>query len=56
MFQFFKKKTDLEKLEDSYKKCLEEAFLLSQVNRTKSDEKYKEAEIIAQQIIQLKTL
>ncbi|MCT4582888.1 MAG: Lacal_2735 family protein [Flavobacteriales bacterium] len=55
MFHFFKKKTNLEKLEVKYKKCLEEAFLLAQVNRTKSDEKYKEAEEIAQQIVQLKT-
>lgn len=50
MFGLFKSKTELEKLELKYKKCLEEAFILSKTNRTASDEKTAEAADIQNQI------
>lgn len=54
MFSFFKRTSQLEKLEKEYKKILKEAFELSTINRTKSDEKTYEAEQIAIKIKQLK--
>jgi len=53
MFKFFKKKTEVEKLNDSYKKLLKEAHTLSTSNRTLSDAKYAEADEILKQIEQL---
>ncbi|SDG87684.1 Lacal_2735 family protein [Psychroflexus sediminis] len=55
MFGLFKKKTDLEKLEDQYKKLHKDAFELSKVNRQKSDAKLKEANDISKQIEELKS-
>mgnify|MGYP001271977455 FL=1 len=43
MFGIFKKKTQKEKLLTLYKKKKEEAFILSKIDRRKSDEKEKEA-------------
>ncbi|MGY6650179.1 Lacal_2735 family protein [Wenyingzhuangia sp. IMCC45574] len=54
MFSLFKKKSPLEKLEKEHKKILKEAFELSSVNRTKSDEKMYEAEQIATKLQELR--
>lgn len=54
MFGLFKKKTELEVLKETYKKCLEDAFTLSKTNRSASDKKYKEADDISKKIEQLK--
>ena len=43
MFNLFKKKTEIEKLEELYQKLLEEAYKLSTSNRRLSDAKTKEA-------------
>ena len=43
MFGIFKKKTQKEKLLTLYKKKKEEAFILSKIDRRKSDVKEKEA-------------
>ncbi|WP_299683221.1 Lacal_2735 family protein [uncultured Tenacibaculum sp.] len=50
MFKFFKSKSEKQKLEDRYKKLLEESYKLSTVNRKLSDEKAYEADQILQQI------
>lgn len=55
MFGLFKKKTDLEKLEDQYKKLQKDAYELSKVNRGKSDAKLKEADDIGKRIDELKS-
>lgn len=44
MFSLFKKKSEKEKLNERYKKLLEEAYTLSTVNRRASDQKVAEAE------------
>ena len=43
MFGIFKSKTEKEKLFIRYKKIKNEAFILSKIDRRKSDEKEKEA-------------
>ena len=43
MFNFFKKKTKLQKLKDKYKILTEEAYNLSKYNRAKSDARTAEA-------------
>lgn len=55
MFGLFKKKTDLERLEDQYKKLQKDAYELSKVNREKSDAKLKEADDIGKRIDELKS-
>lgn len=50
MFGFFKKKTKNEKLQEQYKKLMEEAHRLSHRNRRAADEKYAEAEEVAGRI------
>ena len=50
MFKLFKKKTSLEALQYKYEKLLKEAYELSKSNRRLSDEKYMEAQEIADQI------
>lgn len=55
MFEIFKKKTEAEKLQKVYGNLMEEAFILSKTNRTKSDEKTAEAEEILKQIEALKS-
>ncbi len=50
MFNIFKKKTELEKLQDAYRKLQEEAFNLSKVDRKAADAKIAEAEEIAKKI------
>ncbi|MEM1336618.1 MAG: Lacal_2735 family protein [Bacteroidota bacterium] len=50
MFGLFKKKTEVEKLQQRYEKLMKEAFDLSKINRSASDEKYAEADKIQKQI------
>lgn len=50
MFGLFKKKTEVEKLQEQYQKLMKEAFDLSKTNRSASDEKYAEADKIQKQI------
>jgi hypothetical protein len=53
MFGLFKKKSEKEKLQDQYKKLLEEAHKLSTTNRKMSDQKAYEADEIMKQIEKL---
>lgn len=55
MFNIFKKKTKVEKLNAQYKKLLEESYKLSTTNRRLSDSKVAEADEILKQIDLLKT-
>ena len=50
MFGLFKKKSELEKLQERYKKLMAEAHTLSQRDRRAGDEKTAEADQVAQQI------
>jgi hypothetical protein len=50
MFNLFKKKTKLEKLEIQYKKLLEEAYKLSTIDRKLSDQKTAEANAILKEM------
>ena len=50
MFGLFKKKSRLDKLQDEYRKLLEDAFKLSQSNRQESDKKQVEAQALLEQI------
>lgn len=54
MFNIFKKKSEIEKLERRYKNLLEESYKLSTSNRSKSDAKRAEAEEILDKIELLK--
>ena len=54
MFGLFKKKTELEKLEIKYKALLKEAYDLSKIYRSKSDQKTLEADKVSKQIEILK--
>jgi len=55
MFNIFKKKNPIDKLEDKHQKLLEEAFKLSKINRSESDRKMAEAEVIMNQILDLQS-
>lgn len=55
MFGIFKKKTEVEKLQEKYNKLMAEWHKLSTTNRSESDKKYAEAEEIAKQIETLKS-
>ena len=50
MFVLFKRKTEIEKLQDQYKKLMKEGFDLQSVNRSASDQKYLEADQILKKI------
>jgi thermostable 8-oxoguanine DNA glycosylase len=50
MFGLFKKKSEVDKLQDAYKKIMEEAYELQSINRTDSDKKYLEADNILKKI------
>ena len=50
MFGLFKKKSKKEKLEKKYTSILKEAFELSKINRSKSDQKYAEADQVLEEI------
>lgn len=54
MFTLFRKKSELEKLNEKYKKLLEESYRLSHSNRTASDAKMADAIAVADQIEKLK--
>lgn len=53
MFGLFKKKSEVEKLNERYQKLMEESYRLSTSNRTASDQKAAEANEILKQIEQL---
>jgi len=53
MFGLFKKKTEKEKLQEEYEKLMKDAFQLSKTDRTKSDEKYAEANELMTKIEQM---
>jgi hypothetical protein len=57
MFGLFKKKSDIDKLQDSYKKLMEEAYKLQSINRSDSDKKYQDADNVLKKIeaLQAKT-
>ena len=50
MFGLFKKKSKKDRLIDQYEKLMKESFDLSRVNRTLSDQKFKQAQLISEQI------
>ena len=50
MFGLFKKKTEVEKLQENYQKLMKEAFDLSKTNRSASDTKYAEADEVQKKI------
>jgi hypothetical protein len=50
MFGLFKKKSEMEKLQEKYKKLLAESHSLSQRDRKAGDMKMAEAEEVAKQI------
>ncbi|WP_282133360.1 Lacal_2735 family protein [Cellulophaga baltica] len=55
MFGLFKKKSEKDKLYETYQKLLQEAHKLSTTNRKLSDQKTYEAEEIMKKIVQLST-
>lgn len=55
MFGLFKKKTEIEKLQEKFSKLMQESHKLSTTNRSESDKKYAEADEIAKQIETLKS-
>lgn len=55
MFGLFKKKSEIEKLQESYKKLMEEAYKLQSINRSQSDHKYQEADNILKKIENLQS-
>ena len=50
MFGIFKKKSEVEKLNEKYQKLMQEAFELSKTDRKASDEKTAEANEILRKI------
>lgn len=54
MFGLFKKKTELEKLQEEYKSLLEKSHKISHSNRTAADKLMAEAEEVAKKIDALK--
>jgi hypothetical protein len=54
MFNLFKKKSNVEKLQEKYEKLMKEWHQLSTTNRSKSDQKYAEAQKIIDEIEKLK--
>lgn len=50
MFGLFKKKSEKEKLEEKYRKLIDESYKLSHTNRTASDQKAAEADAVLKQI------
>jgi hypothetical protein len=50
MFGLFKRKSELEVLQQKYEKLLAEAYKLSSINRSESDKKVGEADVILKQI------
>ena len=54
MFGLFNKKPEIDRLNEQYKKLLEESYKLSHVNRAASDQKAAEADAILRRIDSLK--
>ena len=54
MFGWFKKKSERERLEEQYKKLMEESYRLSHTDREASSLKSGEAEAILRKLEQLK--
>jgi hypothetical protein len=54
MFGIFKKKSEIERLQEKHDKLLEEAFKLSKTNRKASDAKTAEANEIAKKMDDLR--
>jgi hypothetical protein len=50
MFNFFKRKTKIQKLQQQYENLMKESFNLSKINRTESDKKFVEAELVMSEI------
>lgn len=50
MFNYFKKKSKLELLEEKFKVLIKESYDLSKINRTESDKKYVEAQAVMTEI------
>lgn len=50
MFGLFKKKSEVEKLQDQYKRKMKEGYDLQSIDRSASDQKYVEADQILQKI------
>lgn len=50
MFGLFKKKSEVEKLQDKYKKLMEEGYDLQSIDRKASDKKYFEADQVLKKI------
>ena len=55
MFSFFKKKSELEVLQERYEKLMRESHKLSTTNRVASDAKFAEAEELIKKIEGLKS-
>lgn len=56
IFSLFKKKTEIERLQQKYQALTEASFQLSKTDRVAADEKTAEAEEVANQIESLKKL
>lgn len=56
MIKLLKRKSELDKLKEQYKKLLKEAFQLQSINRSQSDQKYLEADIVLNKIKSLEKL
>lgn len=54
MFGLFKKPSEADKLQKQYEKLMADWHKLSTTNRTESDKKYAEAQLIADKIDKLK--
>ncbi|WP_339610138.1 Lacal_2735 family protein [uncultured Planktosalinus sp.] len=54
MFKLFKKKSQVEVLQEKYRKLLKESFDLSKTNRSASDKKQVEAQAILKKIDSIK--
>lgn len=54
MFNLFRKKSEVEKLESTFKKLMNEWHELSSINRKLSDEKYAMAQALIPRIEKLK--
>lgn len=50
MFGWFRKKSEKERLQVRYKELMKEAFELSRINRSLSDDKYAEADQLLKRI------
>lgn len=54
MFGLFKKKSELDKLQETYKILLDKSYKMSHINRTEADKLMAEAEEVAKKIGALK--